>query len=72
MSDQTRQALIDAIAAHVQDERPGEELGPWLLAVNTTTDNTEGSYYTGDGSIYGTIGLAQAFVNRATATHNKP
>ena len=66
MSDQTRQALIDAIAAHI------EELGPWLLAVNTTTDNTEGSYYTGDGSIYGTIGLAQTFVNRATATRNKP
>ncbi|MDU5874573.1 MAG: hypothetical protein E6Z28_06025 [Actinomyces urogenitalis] len=72
MSDQTHQALIDAITAHIQDERPGEELGPWLLAVNTTTDNKEGSYYTGDGSIYSTIGLAQTFVNRATATHNKP
>lgn len=72
MSDQTHQALLDAITAHIQDERPGEELGPWLLAVNTTTDNTERSYYTGDGSIYGTIGLAQAFVNRATANRNKP
>lgn len=72
MSDQTHQALLDAITAHIQDERPGEELGPWLLAVNTTTDNTERSYYTGDGSIFSTIGLAQAFVNRATANRNKP
>lgn len=41
MSDQTRQALIDAIAAHIQDGRPGEELGEWTLATEVLTQDSD-------------------------------
>lgn len=41
MSDQTRQALADAIATHVGDEFPGDALGEWTLATEVLTQDSD-------------------------------
>ena len=65
MSDQTRQALADAIAAHVQDEHPGELPGAWILATQTLTLDGEDSAarFEAEGSTLTTVGLAHAYLD---------
>lgn len=41
MSIQTRQALADALAAHVGDEFPGDSLGDWVVTLEILPQDSE-------------------------------
>lgn len=70
MSDQTRQALRDAVDAHLRDELGGDVIsGSWLLLVETTSladiDHEVTWASVGDGSLLSRVGLATIWLRQA-------
>lgn len=64
MSDQTRQGIADAIAAHVADEYDDAALtGAWSLQAQVLDDRGDDAYiFEGDGSTFTRVGLATAYL----------
>lgn len=65
MSEQTRAALADAIAAHVADET-GDTPGAWLVLTETTSlaewaDDTSSMHISSRGSRYTLRGMAETW-----------
>nr|DAK00957.1 MAG TPA: hypothetical protein [Caudoviricetes sp.] len=70
MSDQTRQALRDAIDAHIRDEAGDDTIAPsWLLLAETVSlacpDREERCVWEGDGSQLSHVGLATIWLRQA-------
>ena len=70
MSDQTRQALRDAIDAHLRDEIGDDTIAPsWLLLAETTSladiDHEATWASMGDGSLLSRVGLATIWLRQA-------
>lgn len=70
MSDQTRQALRDAVDAHLRDEAGDDVIsGSWLLLAEavslTCPDRDERCVWEGDGSLLSRIGLATIWLRQA-------
>lgn len=77
MSEATKQALEDAIAAHVADECDGDMSTSWLIIAETTSleemDDNRSSFYidTRDlQSLYTTDGLLYNALNRNVREHD--
>lgn len=69
MSDQTRQALRDAIDAHIRDEIGDGTIAPsWLLLTETVSlacpDREERCVWEGDGSRLSCVGLATLWLRQ--------
>lgn len=66
MSEQTRAALADAIAAHVADETDGDAATAWLVLAETTSlaewaDGTSSMHVSSRGSRYTLRGMAETW-----------